>query len=70
MGKQHKKREAFPQMLSVEKPLSDPPSPCDDIPKLKHGSDESSSHELTLSEVDLPKPPLFDEDPLPKFSIR
>ncbi|XP_015881447.3 uncharacterized protein LOC107417346 isoform X1 [Ziziphus jujuba] len=57
-------------MLSVEKHPPDPPCPCDDIPQLKHSSDESASDKLALSAVDLPKPPLFDENPLPKFSIR
>lgn len=67
MQKQHKKREAVLQMLSVENPPPDPPCPCE-ISQLK-GCDERASDKLALPEVDLFNSGL-DDTQLPKFSIR
>lgn len=53
MHKQHKKREAYHQMLSIENPQPDPPCPCL-LPHLKNGSDhdQRASHKLPLPDLD------------------
>lgn len=70
MQQQHKKCEAFLQMLSVEKTPSDPSCSCQ-FPQLNAtcNSDDKASHKVV---VDLLNPQTHDHDHhhLPKFSIR
>ncbi|KAJ9173891.1 hypothetical protein P3X46_016983 [Hevea brasiliensis] len=56
-------------MLSIENPSPDPPCSCQ-FPQLNSSSDERASQKLSLTEVDLPNPPVDHHTPLSNFSIR
>ncbi|KAF2298162.1 hypothetical protein GH714_016532 [Hevea brasiliensis] len=56
-------------MLSIENPSPDPPCSCQ-FPQLNGSSDERASQKLSLTEVDLPNPPVDHHTPLSNFSIR